>query len=677
MLFFVVLLAGPPLASLLMRHPRIHRALVARLEASFGRPVEVSNFTVSLLGGARVEANYVTVAEDPRFGHEFFLRADRITASLRWMALLSGRVEFGRLVLLRPSLNLVRNQAGQWNMIAWLPASNSPRTYLPAAPAPRLSRIEVATGRINFKRGADKHPFALVEMNGSFAQAAAGAWQLDLTAQPFRAGVPAQEPGEIRISGTVGGPRSRITPANLAMTWSQAAMADALRLLLGHDYRVRGAVAAEWHVQSSALESPSVGPWTFRGAVRLSGLHSVHLPSRSGDPSLSVRADLEWRPAQRRLELRTGLLEAAQSSIRASGQADWSGQPGATAVLRLASAGINFGDVLAFYRAFHYGVSAALHVDGNAGLSAEWRGWPLALHSLTMATDGARLRVPGADTNSAATMALGRAAVRFDPRRRRMDLGPALLSAVPIPSVRAVPSVAPLRMDGFFDAARGWRLDWNLGVQDWQAGALQSAAESLGLHFARTWRTAGWSLRGRVHARVKWQGTLWPVALAPSGSAEVREAVLEAPLLREPLPVAALRFDWGTATRIAVRDAQGWGGRWSGTIMASPGRTWDLDVRTSRMDTPVFHRWFVGPPETASASGSPTLLADARHPATLASARLLGSVVLSPQLPAPLFEALRPVDVSLRLALTAVPRRTWRLSGSLAAPMIEATTVRP
>ena len=60
----------------------LHRSFTARLEAAFGRPVEVSNYSFSLLEGPRLEADYVTVAEDPRFGHEYFLRADQVTAGL-------------------------------------------------------------------------------------------------------------------------------------------------------------------------------------------------------------------------------------------------------------------------------------------------------------------------------------------------------------------------------------------------------------------------------------------------------------------------------------------------------------------------------------------------------------------------------------------------------------------
>src|SRR5437588_11577839 len=133
----------------------LRRSLSARLAATFGRPVEVGHFGFTIFGGPRFEADSVTVVEDARFGQEYFLRADRLTASLRWAALLHGRMEFDRLSLSRPSLNLVRSADGTWNIETWLPAPNNQTSVqLPRSPAEipaRASRVDIAAGRINFK----------------------------------------------------------------------------------------------------------------------------------------------------------------------------------------------------------------------------------------------------------------------------------------------------------------------------------------------------------------------------------------------------------------------------------------------------------------------------------------------------------------------------------------------
>src|ERR1700683_5848767 len=107
--------------SLLIRHTRLQRKLTARLESVFGRSVEVSRYDFSLWGGPTLEAQAVTFGEDPRFGHEYFLRADSLTVRLRWQGFFRGHMKLGGIALVPPSLNLVRNDEGDWNGAEWLP----------------------------------------------------------------------------------------------------------------------------------------------------------------------------------------------------------------------------------------------------------------------------------------------------------------------------------------------------------------------------------------------------------------------------------------------------------------------------------------------------------------------------------------------------------------------------
>src|SRR5262249_48314728 len=109
-------------ASLLVRTTRVRSFLTRQLELSFGRSVEGRQDSASLCPTPQLDAYAVSVAEDPAFGHEYFLRADRLSAGLRWMGLLRGRFELGTLQLNRPSLILARNAEGRWNLERWLPA---------------------------------------------------------------------------------------------------------------------------------------------------------------------------------------------------------------------------------------------------------------------------------------------------------------------------------------------------------------------------------------------------------------------------------------------------------------------------------------------------------------------------------------------------------------------------
>jgi len=125
LLILAFLIAAQVGASVLARTHGIHTYLIAHLERAFGRTVEVRHFNIILLPRLVMEAEQVSIGEDPAFGNEYFLRAERLTAGLRWSGLLRGHFEFGTLSLSRPSLVLVRNEEGAWNLERWLPPAKS------------------------------------------------------------------------------------------------------------------------------------------------------------------------------------------------------------------------------------------------------------------------------------------------------------------------------------------------------------------------------------------------------------------------------------------------------------------------------------------------------------------------------------------------------------------------
>src|SRR5207245_11079053 len=129
------------------RTHRVHAYLVTHLERAFGRPVEVRSFDARILPSLQLYADGVTVGEDPAFGHEYFLRAEHLSAGLRWKGLLGGHFEFGTLSFSRPSLILVRTFAGRWNLEGWLPPAKNTSTqglriYGPPAPVPPVNHLQ-------------------------------------------------------------------------------------------------------------------------------------------------------------------------------------------------------------------------------------------------------------------------------------------------------------------------------------------------------------------------------------------------------------------------------------------------------------------------------------------------------------------------------------------------------
>src|SRR5579862_3187349 len=309
-------------ASLLVRTNRVHRYLVAHLERAFGRPVEVGTFGVQILPSPSLDAEMVTVGEDPAFGNEYFLRAEHLTAGLRWLGLLRGHFDFGTVSLSKPSLILVRNEEGRWNLERWLPpaktnSTGNTRIYGPPAAPPeanRLHRIEFDEGRVNFKEGDDKLPFAFINVSGSVDQVSSGKWQLQLDAEPWRSGVSLQSAGTVKVTGDLAGTSARLQPAQIHLNWYGASLADLFRLFHGQDSGVRGAFALDASLSSSEASLP--GDWTFAVQARTTELHRWDLTERADNPRLNVSLKGSWNPGAGSLTAEQMVIETPKSNLR-------------------------------------------------------------------------------------------------------------------------------------------------------------------------------------------------------------------------------------------------------------------------------------------------------------------------------------------------------------------------
>ncbi|HVA94661.1 MAG TPA: AsmA family protein, partial [Candidatus Dormibacteraeota bacterium] len=388
----VLLLAASTGFSRALQTNAARRYLLERLVASFGRPVDVGRFDFSLLDGARLEAYSVTVAEDPHFGYEYFLRADELTAGLRWSALFSGRVEFGSLSLLQPSLNLVRDADGHWNIERWLPPApaggSRPGFVGPLAAsrgrAARLTSIDVDGGRIDFKQQDNKSPFALTDVSGSVEQDRTGRWQLDLEARPMRAGVELQDIGLLRLRGTIAGTSARLQPAELNLTWRAASLADALRLAREKDYGMRGQLTLDLNARvappapgAAPVSGSSGAQWSISAVARMTGIHGWNLPVRETDPAANISLDAVWRLGEPHARIRNFLIEMSNSRLQGTGDVDWVN--GFDPELHIETSTLGLEDVLSWYRCLYPDVAEDLHIEGALGVDVRLGGWPLQL----------------------------------------------------------------------------------------------------------------------------------------------------------------------------------------------------------------------------------------------------------------------------------------------------------
>jgi uncharacterized protein involved in outer membrane biogenesis len=608
----IVLFAASIGLSRALRTSAARRFLIAHLEASFGRPVEVGRFDFSLLDGARLEANSITISEDPRFGNEYFLRADILRAGFRWSALLSGRFEFGTLSLSRPSLNLVRNSQGRWNIEQWLPPA-SPDQSRPGFVGPlaaprsvstaRLYRIAVDGGRINFKQGDDKSPLALVGVSGRVDQDAAGRWALDLEAQPMRGGVGLQQIGTLRVRGNVAGTSARLQPAELSLTWRNVSLADALRLARESDSGVRGELAVDVNARVAASNSDpnsaaasSTALWSISGGARLTGFHGWKLPGRGTDPSVSLSFDAQWRLGEARTKVPKFVVETPNSHLQGAGELDWT--RGLRPELRIDSSIVGLADVLAWYRALRPGVPANLDLEGKLGVNATLGGWPLQLEQGTFASVGGRLTgalLPSALKIGAINAHVIRGALDFAPTEISLTAPGAGGTAGTASANDASLNSFTLRATIFPDGSAMFHRppNWNFSiegatsrVENWLA-----LSEALAQPLSSNWiTTGGLAVNLRAVRSSQSPATVW------LGTIDSRDLNVTAAYLNQPLRFPRARIEFAQAQRTVTLFSTGaFGAMWHGTaVRKNADRRWTFDVFADHLDAAELDRW-MGP----------------------------------------------------------------------------------
>jgi uncharacterized protein involved in outer membrane biogenesis len=604
-------------ASVLVRTPWVHAYLIAHLERAFGRQVEVNRFDAQVFPSLRLDANGVSVSEDPAFGNEYFLRAEKLAAGLRWTSLLQGHFDFGALTLSHPSLILVRNGQGRWNLEDWLPPAKnsnagSSRIYGPpiaASAVNRLQKIEFEDGRVNFKTGQDKQPFAFITVSGSVEQTSSGRWQLQLEAQPWRSGVALQSTGTLQVRGDIAGTSARLQPAHFAVHWTDASLADLLRLFRGQDYGVRGSFTLDAAAQSGNLiddpnamrtaasehpEKESPSDWTFTLQAHAASIHRWDLTERADNPRLTLTVAGRGNIAARTLDATEISVASPRSNLR--GTLHFAA---ATPDLQVDSAGIQVADLLAWWRAFEPGVDEGLTVEQYLTGSSRIRGWPPKIDQLSFSSYGGAIKIPGV----VEPVWIG--AVRGGRERERLTMEPVRIqlggerSAILSATKRRVNT--PLHDAGDLNATQDFSTrEGGLALEGQvdQIATVLRAAAAIGRPI-----NLGWELKGRALGELQWdwnqpRGQRW------SGKIVVSKALLAVAGLNRQLQIenAACVWDHGKGSVLLGR-VDGFGTSWSGAIQENrragaqeddTQANWNFSLHGNHLDAAEIDRW-VGP----------------------------------------------------------------------------------
>lgn len=226
---------------------RLRTRIVQSISLALGRQVEVASVTLRLLPRPGFDLENFVVHDDAAFSAEPMLRAEQVTASLRVSSLLRGRIEIARLSLTEPSLNLVRNSDGHWNLESLLERAAktpiAPTSKARTEARPGFPYIEADRGRINFKFGQEKKPYALTDADFGLWQDSENAWGMRLKAQPVRTDFNLSDTGLLTVNGTWQRATAlRATPLQFNLIWERAQLGQASKLVYGNDQGWRGTI---------------------------------------------------------------------------------------------------------------------------------------------------------------------------------------------------------------------------------------------------------------------------------------------------------------------------------------------------------------------------------------------------------------------------------------------------
>ena len=226
--------------------------LRSRIAGSIGRALDrrvtLDNVRLHFLPRPSFDLEGLVIYDDPAFSAEPMIRAQEVSAAIRFRSLLRGRLEIATLSATEPSINLVRNNEGRWNLAILLERN----AQIPAAPTekpaserrPAFPYLEASSARINFKLGQTKKSYALMDADVALWQDSDNSWGARIKAAPVRTDFNLTDTGLLQINATwQRAPSLRSTPMQLAVQWQKGQLGQITKLLSGKDRGWRGGVS--------------------------------------------------------------------------------------------------------------------------------------------------------------------------------------------------------------------------------------------------------------------------------------------------------------------------------------------------------------------------------------------------------------------------------------------------
>ncbi len=291
-----LLIALAALALPLINANRYRGQIAQTMSASLGRPVHLDNVSLHLLPVPGFTLQNFVVSEDPDFGSEPTVRADSVEATLRVSSLWRRPVEFSTVRFVNPSVNLVRNAEGRWNLSEVLlhasRVDSAPTGQRRAGPAPRFPYVEATGGRVNVKMGVEKLPFSLTDADFALWLPSSQQWRVRLIGHPARTDTDITDPGTVRVEGELRrADTAAAVPVNFHASWHAAPLGEATRVLSGDDWGWRGSVNLD------VALSGTLGSARLASKLTLGGLRRAEFfPARPLDLQITCGSGFTVQP---------------------------------------------------------------------------------------------------------------------------------------------------------------------------------------------------------------------------------------------------------------------------------------------------------------------------------------------------------------------------------------------
>lgn len=202
-------------------------------------------------------------------------------------------MEFSSISFDQPSLNLVRNAAGEWNVQSLLmhaaQVDTAPTAQRKAGPEPRFPYIEASEARVNVKLGEEKKPFSLTEADFALWLTSPQEWRIRLKGTPTRTDMNISDPGTVRLEGSLKRAATMAeVPIDLTASWNGAPLGEASKLLMGADAEWRGNLSA------NATLAGTLGAAKLRTAIHLEDLRrATFIPVATMDVQADCRGTVD------------------------------------------------------------------------------------------------------------------------------------------------------------------------------------------------------------------------------------------------------------------------------------------------------------------------------------------------------------------------------------------------